>query len=154
MCCTVDPNDVNTLVMEASHQQSKTNTCACTVCGVEDDTKHTLQCDECREWVYCACTDLPWYQLMYLFQTTRKYSCEKCGASKLSDESWATAAREAQEAVTRQKVLISQKKGSVVQRKENESYLTTSQNAMDPLMPFTDSNQGEESKTVSIVSQV
>ena len=76
----------------------------CGICGLNNDTKFTIQCEECKMWIHYNCTALPLYQLLCLARTNRKFSCEKCCFDKYADPEWSSKASEAME---RQKIIAS-----------------------------------------------
>ena len=76
----------------------------CGICGLKNDIKYTIQCEECKEWIHYNCTGLPLYQLLCLARTNRKFSCEKCCFEKYADPEWSTSASEA---IERQRLTVS-----------------------------------------------
>ena len=76
----------------------------CGICGLNNDSKFTIQCEECKMWIHYNCTALPLYQLLCLARTNRKFSCEKCCFDKYADPEWSS---KASEAIERQKLIAS-----------------------------------------------
>lgn len=80
------------------------NTGQCSTCGLDKDMKHTIQCEECKNWIHFLCSGLPLYLLLCLAKTTRKYTCENCSFEKFSDPEWSAEASEAIDRMKKEKL--------------------------------------------------
>ena len=80
-----------------------TNTGHCSTCGLDTDTKFTIQCEECKNWIHYLCSGLPLYLLLCLASTTRKYTCETCTFGKYADPEWTAEASDAIDRMRKEK---------------------------------------------------
>ncbi len=50
--------------------------CAC--CVNPDSADNMIKCNDCRQWLHFACSQLPAYQLPIFMATQRRYTCQLC----------------------------------------------------------------------------